>query len=183
MAEQSRSRSKPKKTLSFALARYLLMMPINVPLNIYDVARSVGRIQPGNRVQRAFATGVLNGFMEYVDGKVIRRFGTYSIADVDLPYNGRILPMPSGLSGGQRALFSTLKVDSLVVLGRVFKGALIVDCADGARLRPGQQHTLTVRSLWRRDALTLICSDEFASYLSVTLDGTSIKRSTDILSM
>lgn len=182
MAGRSRSQSKPQKTLSLALARYVVLMPMGTPVGLYDIARAAGRIKPGNRTQRAFSSGILNGQLEYIDGKVIRRFGTYGIADINLPYDGKILPAPAGLSGPQRALLASLKVDSLIVLGRAFHGAFIVECADGARLRPGHQSAQTVRSLWRRDALTLICSDEFASYLSVTLDGTSIKRSTDILS-
>lgn len=182
MAGQSRSQSKRQKTLSIQMARYVAMMPLGVPVSIHDVSRAAGKILPSDAVRKAFAKCVLNGHLEYIDGKLVRRLGAYGIADIDLPYAGKILPMPATLTNHQRALFTTLKVDTLVVLGRAFLGAFVIDCADGARLRPGHQSVQTVRSLWRQDALTLICSDDFATYLSVTLDGTSIKRSTDILS-
>lgn len=175
-----RSHSQSEK-LTKKCAAYLALLPIGQPVSLHDAARRLGRM---------YTTGLLNTCTEPrnapyvdVDGRdIIRTVGTFDLLDVEIPYRGTPVPFRACTSatpakGEQRAmaLYSSLKVDSLVVWGRAFQGVLVVERADGAVLRPDRPWVSTVRTLWRRQLLTAICSDDFAHYLSVTLmKGSSI---------
>jgi len=167
--------------MSNAAARWLVLLPPGKLVTRHEAARRIGfyRAAPlGTLLSRPYMMAYVDVFGRHI----ARRVGTYDVATLPVPYRGTVVPFPASLRRRKsaRIFWHTLRLTSVVVLGVAFRGAMIVERADGAVIRAGTVPQKPIEILRRHNLLRVIAQDDFAIYMSAaTKDGTSVMWSAD----
>lgn len=150
-------------------------MPPGAFVAKHDIARRLGyyrTVSLGAAMRRLADRSCVIISGEYI----ARKIGVYDVAKLPVPYRGQKVPFKDSIqSKGARILWSALKPTSIVVLGKAFDGALLVERDDGATISDVRVTPKTVEILHQHGLLDRVVTDDFADYMGVsTICGTTV---------